>query len=344
MKTQHQHQAEFCALLEIEHLCRSVGCARSRSQCLTAPRNQRSYRWMLVCAWMVYLRSTFGIWSLKCWERPKEYQNQPKHAHGKPVLRPKAHPRLNKCWIKMWIYRTWIKFLRTHISLRKNHSCTFRRQRSCDKDDHQRQKSDDETLPPAPTELLWTGHLTESTLDPKVQIKYVESKKQLADIPTKGSFTRDGWQNLLHLFNIMNDTTFSCSHFSNSHPFLPAGKQSEMSKRSQERSSPGSPTTKAKALCLFSRHGVSVGQDYSSNPNKSPGSTRDSQVRTWEERGAKSGWYSVQHASGNREYGSEVSGGFSETQASGNREYTRKSRSKLKKTDSDTMNASRKYR
>ena len=97
-----------------------------------------------------------------------------------------------------------------------------------------------------------------------------------------------------------------------------------MSKRSQERSSPGSPTARAKALCLFSRHGVSVGQDYSSNPNKSPGSTRDSQVRTWEERGAKSGWYSVQHASGNREYGSEDSGGFPETQASGNREYTRK--------------------
>ena len=30
-------------------------------------------------------------------------------------------------------------------------------------------------------------------LDPKVQIKYVESKKQLADILTKGTFTRDGW-------------------------------------------------------------------------------------------------------------------------------------------------------
>ena len=30
---------------------------------------------------------------------------------------------------------------------------------------------------------------------------------------------------------------------------------------------------------------------------KSPGSTRDSQVRTWEERNTKSGWHSVQHAS-----------------------------------------------
>ena len=29
-------------------------------------------------------------------------------------------------------------------------------------------------------------------LDPKIQIKYVDSQNQLADIPTKGNFTRDG--------------------------------------------------------------------------------------------------------------------------------------------------------
>ena len=45
--------------------------------------------------------------------------------------------------------------------------------------------------------------------DPKVQIKCVESKNQIADILTKGSFTRDDWHNLLHLLSIMNDTTFS---------------------------------------------------------------------------------------------------------------------------------------
>ena len=83
-----------------------------------------------------------------------------------------------------------------------------------------------------------------------------------------------------------------------------------MSKRSQESSSPGSPTSKAQASGLVSRHGVSVGQDYSSIP-KSPGSTRDSQVWTWEES-SKSVWYSVQHASGNREYGSEDSGEVSQ--------------------------------
>ena len=161
-------------------------------------------------------------------------------------------------------------------------------------------------------------------MDAKIQMKYVESKNQLADIPTKGSITRNEWHNLWHLFNIINDTTFSCSHFY-SHTFLSAGKQSEMSQRSQEISSPGSTTAKARACCLVSRQCVSVGQVYSSDP-ESPRTTRDSQVWTWEERFSKSRLYSVQHASGNREYGygSEVSGGLSETHASGNRECTRK--------------------
>ena len=96
-----------------------------------------------------------------------------------------------------------------------------------------------------------------------------------------------------------------------------------MSKRSQESSSPWWPTAKALARCLVSRESVFVRQHYSSNPRNS-GSTRDSQVWTWEERNSKSGSYSVQHASENREYDSEDSGGLSDTLASGNREYVRK--------------------
>ena len=43
-------------------------------------------------------------------------------------------------------------------------------------------------------------------LDPKIKIKYIDTKNQLADIQTKGNFTRDEWNHLLCLFNI--------SHFS----------------------------------------------------------------------------------------------------------------------------------
>ena len=41
-------------------------------------------------------------------------------------------------------------------------------------------------------------------LDPKIQIKYIDTKHQLADILTKGHFTRDEWNNLFPLCTIGN--------------------------------------------------------------------------------------------------------------------------------------------
>ena len=48
-------------------------------------------------------------------------------------------------------------------------------------------------------------------LDPKVQIKYVDTKHQLADILTKGDFTRGDWNHLLCLFNISHFSSAECS-------------------------------------------------------------------------------------------------------------------------------------
>ena len=47
-------------------------------------------------------------------------------------------------------------------------------------------------------------------LDPKIQIKYIDTKNQLADILTKGNFTRDEWNNLLCLFNISHFSSINC--------------------------------------------------------------------------------------------------------------------------------------
>ena len=57
-------------------------------------------------------------------------------------------------------------------------------------------------------------------LDSQIQIKYIDTKNQLADILTKGSFTRDEWNHLLCLFNI--------SHFSST------VSSAAMAKRSQQ--------------------------------------------------------------------------------------------------------------
>ena len=47
-------------------------------------------------------------------------------------------------------------------------------------------------------------------LGPKIQIKYVDTKNQLADILTKGIFTRDEWNHLLRLFNISHFSSTNC--------------------------------------------------------------------------------------------------------------------------------------
>ena len=48
-------------------------------------------------------------------------------------------------------------------------------------------------------------------LDPKIQIKYIDTKNQLADILTTGNFTRDEWNHLLCLFNISDFSSTVCS-------------------------------------------------------------------------------------------------------------------------------------
>ena len=48
-------------------------------------------------------------------------------------------------------------------------------------------------------------------LDPKIQIRYINTKHQLADILTKSDFTRDEWNNLLQLFNISHFSSTCCA-------------------------------------------------------------------------------------------------------------------------------------
>ena len=48
-------------------------------------------------------------------------------------------------------------------------------------------------------------------LDPKIQIEYIDTQNQLADMLPKGSFTRDEWNHLLCLFNISHFSSTVCS-------------------------------------------------------------------------------------------------------------------------------------
>ena len=49
------------------------------------------------------------------------------------------------------------------------------------------------------------------SLDPKIQNKHIDTKNQLADMLTKGKFTRDEWNHLLCLLNIGHFSSAECS-------------------------------------------------------------------------------------------------------------------------------------
>ena len=83
--------------------------------------------------------------------------------------------------------------------------------RSSDQDDSQGKKSDNKTCFENPQSCSWLV-VRSNQLDPKIKIKYIDTKNQLADILlTKENFTRDEWNHLLCLFNISHFSSFNCS-------------------------------------------------------------------------------------------------------------------------------------
>ena len=74
-------------------------------------------------------------------------------------------------------------------------------------------------------------------LDSKIQIKYIDTKNQLADFLTKGNFTRDEWNHLLCLLNITRFSSTVCS--------------AAMAKRIQQESGEERVTAKSRPMMKF---------------------------------------------------------------------------------------------
>ena len=92
-------------------------------------------------------------------------------------------------------------------------------------------------------------------LDPKIQLKYIDTKNQLADILTKGNFTRDEWNHLLCLFNISHFSSTVCSE--------------TMAKRSQQDSGEERVTAKSRPkMSLIARVPSNVSSSTSVSPVK----------------------------------------------------------------------------
>ena len=91
-------------------------------------------------------------------------------------------------------------------------------------------------------------------LDSKIQIKYIDTKNQLADNLTKGNFTRE-WNHLLSLFNISHFSSAVCS--------------AAMAKRIQQESGEERVTAKSRPVMnLTARMPTVVSSSTSSSPGK----------------------------------------------------------------------------
>ena len=110
-------------------------------------------------------------------------------------------------------------------------------------------------------------------LDSKIQIKYIDTKNQLADILTKVNFTRDEWNHLLILFNM--------SHFSST-PCI------AMAKRVQQDSGEGRVTAKSRPMMnLTARTPSFVSSSPSANPEKSSYGYQDLEQPVLDDRAGK---------------------------------------------------------
>ena len=98
-------------------------------------------------------------------------------------------------------------------------------------------------------------------LDTKIQIKFIDTKNQLADILTKGNFTRDEWNHLLCLFNISHFSSAECSEV--------------MSKRTQKESGEKRVTAKSWPMTnLVSRCRARDPIVLASTASENPGNTK----------------------------------------------------------------------
>ena len=92
-------------------------------------------------------------------------------------------------------------------------------------------------------------------LDTKIQIKYIDTKNQLADILTKGNFTREEWNHLLNLFGISHFSSTACT--------------AALAKRAQQESGEGRVTAKSRPMMnLTARTPSFVSSSTSSNPGR----------------------------------------------------------------------------
>ena len=186
LSTQNQPRGKSSLFSEVEHSFPSVGCARSKRQCLTVLQNQKLFRWMLVWEWT-------GPPALDLWDvvtevlrSSKSTESPTRGAAGKCSRNHTSKPKQKGTEILINCHM-WTTLPQTQILLKASLSCTslkITKQWSKLSSKAEVQRSD---TCQEPTELRLIGYLTKSIWTPKSKSNMLTPKTNSRTMLTKGT-------------------------------------------------------------------------------------------------------------------------------------------------------------
>ena len=202
LRTQNLHQVEHFAFLEVIHLFQKVGCVRNKLQFHTVHQNPKSSLWTLDWDWTGFLLSIYGIWLFQSLETIQTPERP-----GRPFVSDKNQrsPGMTNVFHR-------IDCVPSNVQSSHQEALLF-----VFEDNEAVIKMIIKGRSPTMRHVFRTHRVAldwlfdRINLDSKIQIKYIDTKNQLADMLTKGHFTRDGWNHLLCLFNFSHFSFTVCS-------------------------------------------------------------------------------------------------------------------------------------
>ena len=195
LRIQNPHLEEHCAFLEVTHLFQQVGCARNKLPAVSHSSTESE-----IISFDAGLRLD-GLPALESWDLIVSVfgsVTQTSDRTGRLV----DTERSQKAQGKINVFK--------NISRQEALLCIF-------EDNEAVIKMIIKWRSPTMRHVSRTHRIAldwlfdRINLDPKIQIKYIDTKNPLADILTKGNFTRDEWNHLLCLFNINHFSSTVCS-------------------------------------------------------------------------------------------------------------------------------------
>ena len=215
LKTQNRPQVGFCVSLAVIRLFTRVGCVRNKHQFLTAQQNLKLFLLMQIYARMEFRPRSLGF-GIEVLPSSSNQAKGPREQARRDLQRNKPSSKHTNTQIKTQsqhndLELSNVDYVSSNVKSSRSGALLY-----IIEDNKPVIKMIIRGRSPTMRHVSRTHRVAldwlfdRINLDPKIQIKYVDTKNQLADTMTKGNFTRDEWNHLLRLFKISIYSSASC--------------------------------------------------------------------------------------------------------------------------------------